>query len=145
MTTSVTIINHGPFAVRVQAYDERTGNNIDQPRVVESERIASHQTLYFGRSYKIEEDGPMQRAKIASDSDIIEYGTVRGEQRTYHGREHLDVEVNSDGEVVAVWFRCACLPFKQINVDTGRSIAMRDQQHQIDKFALMAVTLRSKT
>lgn len=146
MTTSVTIINHGPLAVRVQVYDERTGLvALEKPRIIESERIASHQTIYAGRSYQIEEDGPMQRAQFAQDPDIIEYGTIRGEQRTIHGSERLDVEVDDKGKVVAVWFRCACLPFHQVQVGYSRAADMRGSQEQVNKLALMAVTLRRKT
>lgn len=81
----------------------------------------------------------------AEDSDIIEYGTVRGYQRTIHDSEHLDVEVNDKGRVVAVWFRCARLPFEQVDVGYQRAKDMQAQWERLDKVALMAVTLRRKT
>lgn len=146
MTTSVTIINHGPLAIKVQAYDEHTGiNSPEQPMIVESQRLIGPQTIFMGRSYKIEEDGPMHRGKAAWDRDIIEYGTVRGEQRTIHGSEHLDVEVDDKGRVVAVWFRCACLPFKQVQVGYQRAGDMKAQHEQVNKYGLMAVTMLRKT
>ena len=36
-----------------------------------------------------------------------------GDNRTIHGTKHLDIETDSKGKVVAVWFRCMTLPFKQ--------------------------------
>lgn len=48
-----------------------------------------------------------------------------GGTRTIHRTGWLDVEVDSHGQVVAVWFRCLALPFKQSNVDTRRAGEMR--------------------
>lgn len=45
------------------------------------------------------------------------YGTV-------HSTEHLSVEVDQQGQVVAVWFRCQALPFKQSPANTARSTEM---------------------
>lgn len=52
---------------------------------------------------------------------VIHYGN----NRTIHGTNHLDVEVDKDGKVVAVWFRCMMLPFKQTNVGDDRADDMR--------------------
>ena len=42
-----------------------------------------------------------------------------GDGGTIHDNTALDVEVH-DGKVVAVWFRCATVPFKQHDVDERR-------------------------
>lgn len=47
-----------------------------------------------------------------------------GLKGTIHSTTHLDIEVNKKGQVVAVWFRCQTLPFKQSNVDQARSNEM---------------------
>jgi hypothetical protein len=47
-----------------------------------------------------------------------------GDGGTIHGNTEFDVETY-DGEVVAVWFRCAALPFKQTEVDASRAKEMR--------------------
>lgn len=54
---------------------------------------------------------------------MIEETRFYGGNGTIHDCDHLDVEVR-DGTVVAVWFRCAMLPFKQANVDKQRAAEM---------------------
>lgn len=44
-----------------------------------------------------------------------------GHDQTIHQTGHVDVEVDKRGNVVAVWFRCQPLPFRQSNVDDRRS------------------------
>ncbi len=39
---------------------------------------------------------------------------IYGHDRTIHRSGHLDVETDDNGNVVAVWFRCLSLPFKQV-------------------------------
>lgn len=51
--------------------------------------------------------------------ELAKPGRFYGGAGTIHGTERLDVEV-CDGRVVAVWFRCQPLPFRQVEVDTGR-------------------------
>jgi len=48
-----------------------------------------------------------------------------GDGNTIHSTGHLDVET-SNGAVVAVWFRCQTLPFKQVEVDAHRAEHMRE-------------------
>jgi hypothetical protein len=36
-----------------------------------------------------------------------------GGDGTIHDTGHVDVQLNKDGDVVAVWFRCRMLPFQQ--------------------------------
>lgn len=50
---------------------------------------------------------------------------VYGGNGTIHRNEQLDVEVNAAGQVVAVWFRCQPLPFKQAFADGRRATDMR--------------------
>jgi len=48
---------------------------------------------------------------------------VYGGDRTIHGTRHLSVETHH-GTVVAVWFRCQQLPFRQHEVDGPRAAEM---------------------
>lgn len=140
MTTSVTIINHGPLPVKVQPYDDNTGKRFEVPAIVlEASRILGPQTIYSGRAYTIEEVNGLKE-----QSRPFVYGTVNGEQRTIHGTEHLDVETDHDGNVVAVWFRCSMLPFEQVAVGASRAADMR--RVEINKeLRLLNVTLHKKS
>lgn len=53
---------------------------------------------------------------------------VYGHDQTFHRTTHLDVEVDSQGHVVAVWFRCLMLPFEEHRVDAARATEMRRVQ-----------------
>ena len=64
-----------------------------------------------------------------------------GHDGTIHDSEHVDVEVDSGGKVVAVWFRCMALPFRQSVADDFRADQMRD--HPI-KIKLKAVQYDDK-
>lgn len=147
MTTKITVLNEGPSAVRMSTV--MPNGRIDAVGSVTIEPgqfSAGHTYVHSGQSFRIDEiDGYGKIPMDAQDSDIIEYGTVRGEQNTIHASEHLDVEVNAHGHVVAVWFRCARLPFKQVQVDEPRASDMRGQREQVNKYGLMAVTMRRKT
>ena len=61
---------------------------------------------------------------------IFKYGS----NNTFHRDEEVDVEVDKNGKVVSVWFRCMQLPFKQINVnvDRAKSIKSSDKPFNID-------------
>ncbi len=50
---------------------------------------------------------------------------IYGHDRTIHRTKYVDVEVDKDGRVVAVWFRCMVLPFEQSDVDYDRAAEMR--------------------
>jgi hypothetical protein len=52
-------------------------------------------------------------------------GFFYGDGGTIHGTTHLDVEVDVDGAVVAVWYRCRQLPFVQVLVNNQRAEEMR--------------------
>lgn len=51
-------------------------------------------------------------------------GRFYGDGGTIHDTTFVDVETHQ-GEVVAVWFRCQMLPFKQTDVKINRAIEMR--------------------
>ena len=51
---------------------------------------------------------------------------IYGHDKTWHRTEYVDVETTETGEVVAVWFRCICIPFRQTTVDRARTKHMRD-------------------
>lgn len=55
------------------------------------------------------------------ESGLREYGGAG----TIHSTERVDVEVTADGDVVAVWFRCQPLPFKESFASTTRGADMR--------------------
>ena len=44
-----------------------------------------------------------------------------GDGGTIHSNGYLDVELDYAGNVVAVWFRCQMLPFKQADVSNDRA------------------------
>jgi hypothetical protein len=49
----------------------------------------------------------------AGSENVHRYGTLAdGSRNTIHASTKLDVEVNEQGEVTAVWFRCLNLPFR---------------------------------
>ena len=54
-------------------------------------------------------------------------GQVRhyGDDGTIHRTGEVNVEVDKQGRVVSVWFRCSLLPFTQKMVDEGRAEDMR--------------------
>ena len=52
-------------------------------------------------------------------------GRYYGDGGTIHSTNHLDVETHN-GTVVAIWFRCQMLPFKQFEVGGERAGSMED-------------------
>ena len=63
---------------------------------------------------------------------------IYGHDKTIHGTKHVNVELDKNGKVVAVWFRCRCLPFDQTVVDDERAAEMR-AMYKTDIPALLAV------
>ena len=57
-------------------------------------------------------------------------GRFYGDGGTIHSSNVLDIEVGPDGNVVAVWFRCAALPFRVANSDKDRVREMRAMYQQ---------------
>ena len=53
-----------------------------------------------------------------------------GDGATIHHTSQLDVEVDKNGKVVAVWFRCQPFAFRQVEVDDARADDMRTMYKQ---------------
>ena len=51
---------------------------------------------------------------------------IYGHDKTIHRTEKVNVELDKDGKVVSVWFRCMALPFDQTIVDPIRAREMRE-------------------
>jgi hypothetical protein len=49
---------------------------------------------------------------------------IYGRNDTFHRTKKLNIEVNRNGDVVAVWFRCAMIPFDVTVVDDERAADM---------------------
>lgn len=64
---------------------------------------------------------------------------IYGHNRTIHGTEHLDVEVDQHGKVVAVWFRCMALPFEQVKASEDRAVEMEGMYAGLHIKKLVAV------
>jgi hypothetical protein len=60
----------------------------------------------------------------AAKQALAHPGRYYGEGGTLHGTTELDVETDATGRVVAVWYRCQMLPFKQHTVSDQRAIDM---------------------
>lgn len=43
------------------------------------------------------------------------YDGVEDDKNTIHDSRHFDVEVDDEGNVIAVWFRCLRIPFRVFN------------------------------
>ncbi len=59
----------------------------------------------------------------AAKQRLAKPGRYYGDGGTIHSTGYLDVETR-DGHVVAVWFRCQMLPFRQTEVDAERAAQM---------------------
>lgn len=51
--------------------------------------------------------------KLAAKPKTVEDENFYGGDKTWHNTGTVDVQLNKDGDVVAVWFRCRMLPFTQ--------------------------------
>lgn len=49
---------------------------------------------------------------------------IYGHNKTIHHSKEINVEVDKNGKVVAVWFRCLALPFTQHVIDDQRADEM---------------------
>lgn len=70
-----------------------------------------------------------------------------GSDMTIHQTPGLDVETDADGSVVAVWFRCQPLPFKQSHANASRAMNMRRMysDNPSDAPTIEAVVLKETT
>lgn len=65
-----------------------------------------------------------------------------GSEGTIHQNESLDVEVDDNGVVVAVWFRCQPLPFKPSSAGQSRVREMREMYGKGSFGSIEAVVMR---
>lgn len=65
------------------------------------------------------------RAKNQIKQEAAKPSFYYGDGGTIHSTGYLDVETYR-GKVVAVWFRCRTLPFKQVEVGTERAVEMSE-------------------
>lgn len=63
----------------------------------------------------------MREPRDTNVSRVVLWGMIYGHDRTIHQTGDVNVEIGPDGQVVAVWFRCAMLPFTQHKVDAARA------------------------
>jgi hypothetical protein len=74
---------------------------------------------------------------------LKEHGTqYYGDGGTIHHNNHVDVEVDNDGNVVSVWFRCCLLPFKHHFVDAQRAKDMNESYASSDIPKLHGVEIK---
>jgi hypothetical protein len=66
-----------------------------------------------------------KKKRIAEKVKVPAGTRYYGSDMTIHSGGEVDVEVDSDGKVVAVWFRCQPLPFDQRMVQELRAKEMR--------------------
>lgn len=64
-----------------------------------------------------------------------------GNGGTIHSSGVLDVEVH-EGKVVAVWFRCQALPFRQANPHANRATEMRRMSADVNRLILCGVEIK---
>jgi len=64
-----------------------------------------------------------------------------GDNRTIHHNGYLDVEIYK-GTVVAVWFRCLPLPFKETRIDADRAKSLKGINET--SFEIKAVIIEEK-
>jgi hypothetical protein len=65
----------------------------------------------------------MADGRFQAKQRLARPGRYYGDGGTIHGANHLDVETHRGG-VVAVWFRCQLLPYRQVDVDERRAVEM---------------------
>jgi len=68
-----------------------------------------------------------------------------GDGNTIHHTTALDVETDSDGVVVAVWFRCQPLPFRPVVVSVSRANEMDRMYRDSPMPAISGVELDDPT
>lgn len=64
---------------------------------------------------------------------------IYGKEKTVHQTKHVHVEVAPMGHVVAVWFRCASLPFEEVQVDNMRASQMEDMYKRFNRKGIEAI------
>jgi hypothetical protein len=71
---------------------------------------------------------------------------IYGHDGTIHGTQKLNIEVDRDGNVVSVWFRCMALPFDVTKVSTDRAVEMEQMSKRINQnYKLNAVDVETES
>jgi hypothetical protein len=73
--------------------------------------------------------------------------TTYGHGGTIHGTNHVDVETDAEGNVVAVWFRCCAIPFEQMKhnkYSNNRVQAMKNLYKNKQAPKLHAIVIEDK-
>ena len=78
---------------------------------------------------------PKNAPPPAREPKRVTYG---GDQTIWDDGE-LNVEVDMDGNVVSVWFRCRALPFKQVHVSNKRASEMMTMYRRDSDWANMPI------
>lgn len=68
----------------------------------------------------------LQLFKRRKENEIKHYG-----EHTIHSTGHLDVEVDDEGNVIAIWYRCITLPFRQVNISNERKLSLSNSMPDI--------------
>lgn len=55
-----------------------------------------------------------------------------GDGGTIHNTSEINVELDENGKVVSVWYRCCLLPFSQRIVDSQRAKSMKEAYENND-------------
>jgi hypothetical protein len=77
---------------------------------------------------------------VEDPTDIRYYGG----DGTIHRNGEVNVETDSNGTVVAVWFRCQPLPFTQTAVEPHRAAEMVRMYGRMPREGIDALVLRRK-
>lgn len=64
---------------------------------------------------------------------------IYGHKKTVHQSNQVDVEIDKFGNVAAVWFCCASLPFKQENVNDDRAQEMHSMYRKWPQKKIVAM------
>lgn len=67
---------------------------------------------------------PWSKTRFQQKQELAKPGRYYGDGGTIHHTGHVDIEVDRNGHVVSVWFRCQLLPFKQADVEDSRALEM---------------------
>ena len=67
-----------------------------------------------------------------------------GHDKTIHQTTEVNVELDKQGRVVSVWFRCAPLPFTQDRVDDDRAREMDRMYADMEPHKIVAIEFKDE-
>ncbi len=67
-----------------------------------------------------------------------------GNNGTIHRTTNLNIEVDADGDVVSVWYRCLALPFDVTKVDDERATEMRRMYSENERLPILAIEVADR-